>query len=152
MDPSLLNKHNFILLLNAIWFGLGFHLFTLRNKIFAKILVPKEHRETLVFAMLAETGKFLGGFNFAFLVFNILILLYPDVFPDKKQRIILFVVFAVAHGSQFFANVPIALENRKGKGVWQVKGLMQFIFITDFVLMVANLLMAGKYFMTLTNN
>jgi len=57
---------NVVLLANAIWFALGFHLFALRSKIFAKILVPREHRESPIFNMLAETGKFLGGFNFAF--------------------------------------------------------------------------------------
>ncbi len=134
-----------ILLLNAIWFGLGFHLFALRNKIFAKILVPKEHRETPVFDMLAETGKFLGGFNFAFCVLNLLILITPSTFPEDSQRMILCLVFALAHGSQFLANVPIALQNRRGEGVWQVKGLMLFIFITDFVLMMANFVMAAIY-------
>lgn len=134
-----------ILLANAIWFGMGFHLFALRNKIFAKILVPRAHRETPVFDILAETGKFLGGFNFAFCVLNVLILINPSVFPEGAQRIILCVVFALAHGSQFISNVPIALDNRKGKGVWQVKGLMRFIFITDFVLLVANLVIVGMY-------
>lgn len=135
-----------VLVLNAIWFGLGFHLFTLRNKIFAKILVPKEHRQTPVFETLAATGPFLGGFNFAFCILNVLIVSNTNTFPEATQRIILCVVFALAHGSQFVSNVPIALDNRKGKGVWQVKGLMLFIFITDFVLMVANLAIAGMYF------
>lgn len=134
-----------VLLLNAIWFGLGFHLFALRNKRFAKILVPREHRETPVFETLAATGPFLGGFNFAFCALHVLILLNPDIFPDATQRIILCVVFALAHGSQFISNVPIALDNRKGKGVWQVKGLMLFIFITDFLLMLANAAIAGMY-------
>lgn len=134
-----------ILLVNAIWFGLGFNLFALRNKIFAKILVPKEHRETPVFEILAATGPFLGGFNFAFCALNVLILINPNIFPEGDQRIILCVVFAIAHGSQFISNVPIALDNRKGKGVWQVKGLMRFIFITDFVLMVANLALVWRY-------
>lgn len=134
-----------ILLLNAIWFGLGFHLFALRNKIFAKILVPKAHRETPVFDILAATGPFLGGFNFACCALNVLILINPSVFPDNEQRIILCLVIALAHGSQFLSNVPIALENRKGQGVWQVKGLMRFIFITDFVLMLANFVLVGIY-------
>ena len=134
-----------ILVANAIWFGLGFHLFALRNKVFAKILVPREHRDTPVFEMLAATGHFLGGFNFAFCVLSLLFLIKASAFPGAEQRAILFLVFALAHGSQFFANVPIALENRKGKGVWQVKGLMRFIFITDFTLMVANLAIAATY-------
>lgn len=134
-----------ILLVNAVWFGLGFHLFTFRNTVFAKILVPKEQRETPAFRTLVATGPFLGGFNFAFLALNAIILLNTSLFPEEGQRFILFTVIAIAHGSQFMANVPIAVENRKGKGVWQVKGLMRFIFITDFVLMVANLIVAAVY-------
>ena len=134
-----------VLVANAIWFGLGFHLFALRNKIFAKILVPREHRETPVFATLAATGPFLGGFNLAFCALSLLFLINASAFPEPEQRVILFSVFALAHGSQFVANVPIALANRKGKGVWQVKGLMRFIFITDFVLMVANAALAAMY-------
>lgn len=134
-----------ILILNAIWFGLGFHLFALRRNVFAKTLVPKEHRDTPVFDQLAATGMFLGGFNFAFCVLSILVLVFANVFPDNDQRIILFVVFAIAHGSQFVSNIPVLLENRQGGGVWQVKGLMAFIFVTDFVLMVANFALAGIY-------
>lgn len=134
-----------LLIANAIWFAMGFHLFALRNKIFAKILVPKEHRETPVFETLAATGPFLGGFNFAFCALSLLLLLNASAFPEQEQRAILFFVFALAHGSQFLGNVPIALENRKGQGVWQVKGLMRFIFITDFVLMAANAAIAATY-------
>ena len=128
----------FVLVANAIWFGLGFHLFSFRNRIFAKILVPREYRQTPVLDTLAATGPFLGGFNFAFCALSLLFLFNANVFPEEEQRAILFSVFALAHGSQFAANVPVALANRKGKGVWQVKGLMRFIFITDFVLMVVN--------------
>ena len=134
-----------ILLVNAIWFGMGFYVFALCSKIFAKTLVPREHRESPVFDMFVETGKFLGGFNFAFSALNVLVLINPSVFPEGNQRIILCVVFALAHGSQFISNVPIALDNRKGKGVWEVKGRMRFIFITDFVLMVANLAIVTMY-------
>ncbi len=134
-----------LLIANAIWFGLGFHLFALRNRVFAKILVPKEHRDTPVFDTLAASGPFLGGFNFAFCVMSVLVLIYASSFPEPDQRIILFTVFAIAHGSQFVCNVPIALANRKGKGIWQVKGLMRFIFITDFTLMVANAAVAVNY-------
>ncbi|MEL6820422.1 MAG: hypothetical protein AAFP70_01575 [Calditrichota bacterium] len=137
--------YELILILNAIWFGLGFHLFALRGTIFAKILVPKEHRNSPIFDMLIETGKFLGGFNFAFCALNVMVLMFPSIFPEANQRIILCSVFALAHGSQFIANVPIALQNRKGKGVWQVKGLMRFIFITDLVMTIANLAIVGMY-------
>lgn len=134
-----------LLIANAIWFGLGFHLFALRGKIFAKILVPKAHRETPAFDVLAESGKFLGGFNFALCVLNVLVALYSDIFPTSEQRFILCLFFAIAHGSQFIFNVPVALENRKGKGVWRVEGKMRFIFVTDFSLMIANAAAAGIY-------
>jgi hypothetical protein len=74
-----------------------------------------------------------------------LLLIYSDTFPTPTQRIILCITFAIAHGSQFLPNVFIALENRKGKGAWQVKGRMRFIFITDFVLMLANFVVAAVY-------
>ena len=134
-----------ILIANVIWFALGFHLFALRNNVFGKILVPREHRDTPVFETLVATGPFLGGFNLAFCVLSLLFLVFAGVFPEDEQRSILFFVFAVAHGSQFAGNLPIALKNRMGDGVWQVKGLMGFIFITDFLLMMANALIALMY-------
>ena len=34
-----------VILLNAVWFGLGFHAFYIRRKVFAKVVVPiKEDR------------------------------------------------------------------------------------------------------------
>lgn len=134
-----------IVILNVLWFGLGFHLFALRNQIFAKILVPKAHRDTPVFDILVATGPFLGGFNLAFCVLSILVLVNASVFPEHTQRAILFFVFAIAHGSQFAGNLPIAIKNQKGKGVWQVRGLTGFIFITDFVLMLANAALVAVY-------
>jgi hypothetical protein len=126
------------LVLNALWFFGGFHLFSIRSHIFAKIIVPKEHRDTPVMDILIASGKFLGGFNFAFFVLNVVLLLGINVFTNDKQWAILLMVMAVAHGSQFIYNVPVALQNCKGKGVWQVKGLMRFIFVTDFSLMSLN--------------
>ena len=124
---------------------MGFNVFSIRNKIFAKLVVPREHRDTPVFEILAESGRFLGGFNFAFAVCNILLLANLDIFPSDEQRSILMFVFAVAHGSQFIFNVPVAIQNRNGGGVWQVKGTMLFIFVTDFLLMSLNLMSAARY-------
>lgn len=134
-----------LLVLNAIWFAMAFNVFSIRNRIFAKVLVPREHRDTPVFDVLAESGRFLGGFNLAFALLNVLLLMNLDVFPSDAQRSILLWVFAVAHGSQFAFNVPVAIQNRRGGGVWQVKGLMLFIFVTDFMMMVLNLAMAVRY-------
>ena len=73
-------------------------------------------------------------------------LLNLAAFDKDVQWVILLFVNAVAHGSQFVANVPIALQNRQGEGVWQVlKGLMLFIFVTDFTLMLFNAAFAMLY-------
>lgn len=134
------------LILNALWFAMGFNVFSIRNKIFAKLVVPREQRDTPVFNILAESGRFLGGFNFAFMLCNILILTNLDVFPSDEQRVILLFVFAVAHGSQFIFNVPVAIQNTQGGGVWQVlKGTMLFIFVTDFIMMALNLIVAAMF-------
>lgn len=134
-----------ILALNAIWFFGGYHTFSIQGKIFAKIVVPREHRDTPVMETLIMSGKFVGGFNFAFLVLNILLLLNTSLFDKAVQWAILLFVISVAHATQFAYNVPVALQNRRGEGVWQVKGLMLFIFITDFTLMVLNGVLAGLY-------
>jgi len=106
--------------------------------------VPREQRDTPVFGILAESGRFLGGFNFAFALLNILLLASLATFPSDEQRAILLFVFSVAHGSQFIFNVPVAIQNKRGGGIWQVlKGTMLFIFVTDFVMMVLNLLLSA---------
>ncbi len=133
------------LVLNVIWFFGGYHTFDVRGRIFAKIVVPKEHRDTPVMETLVLSGKFVAGFNFAFLVLNILLLFNMDLFDKNLQWSILLFAVAVAHGTQFAYNVPVALQNRRGEGVWQVKGLMLFIFVTDFTLMMFNGVLALLY-------
>jgi hypothetical protein len=88
------------------------------------------------------SGKFVAGFNLAFLVLNVLLLLNISLFDKDLQWVILLFTIAVAHATQFAFNVPVALQNRRGEGVWEVKGLMLFIFITDFTMMMLNLGMA----------
>jgi hypothetical protein len=131
------------LVLNTIWFLMAFNVFAIRNQIFAKLLVGRDQRDTPVFKILAESGKFLGGFNLAFAVLSVLLLVNLDVFPSDIQRAILLFTIAIAHGTQFVFNVPVALSNRRGGGIWQVKGTMLFIFVTDFVMMMLNLILAG---------
>ncbi|MCO1336650.1 hypothetical protein MO867_20195 [Microbulbifer sp. OS29] len=135
-----------VLILNTIWFLMGFNVFSLRNQIFAKLLVPRAQRDTPVFGILAESGKFLGGFNLSLALLNILLLLNQSEFSGDIQRAVLLFVFAVTHGSQFAYNVPVVLQNRIGKGPWQVKGVMRFIFITDFLMMVLNLVVAFWFY------
>jgi len=137
-----------LLILNALWFFGGFNLFSIRSRIFAKVVVPKEHRDTPVLEMLIMSGKFLGGFNLAFLVLSILLLVNTSLFDQSLQWAILLFVIAVAHGTQFAFNVPVAIANRRGEGVWQVKGLMRFIFVTDFTLMTLNAALALAYVFT----
>ncbi|WP_444944224.1 hypothetical protein ACJJIK_03555 [Microbulbifer sp. ZKSA006] len=131
-----------VLVLNTIWFLMGFNVFSLRNHIFAKLLVPREQRDTPVFAILAESGKFLGGFNLSLAFLNVLILISPSVFATNLQRATLLLAFAVTHGTQFIYNLPVALKNRSGEGPWRVKGVMRFIFVTDFIMMLLNLMAA----------
>ena len=128
-----------VLILNATWFALGFISFYLRREVFAKILVSKEHRNTPVYDTLVETGRFMGGFNFAFSLLNVLLLFNIDEFQNSNQWAILLAVVAVAHGSQFAGNVPMALRNLRGQGNWNVfKGVMLRIFVVDFALMTLN--------------
>lgn len=136
-----------LLVLNAIWFAMAFNVFAIRSRVFAKLVVPKEHRDTPVLDTLVMSGKFLGGFNLAFCLLNILLLLNMELFDKDLQWAILLCVNGVAHGTQFVFNVPVALQNRKGKGVWQVKGVMGFIFVNDFLMMTFNTVLAAVYFL-----
>jgi hypothetical protein len=55
--------------------------------------------------------------------------------------------FAIAHASQFACNLPILRAGgRQGESLWDVgKGPMLFIFVVDFVLMIANAVAAGMF-------
>ena len=136
-----------ILALNALWFAMGFNVFSIRSSIFAKVLVAREHRDTPVFETLIMSGKFLGGFNLAFSILNVLLLFNTGLFDHDLQWTILLVANAIAHGTQFAFNVPVALQNRRGAGVWRVKGVMLFIFVTDFLMMTMNGVLAALYFL-----
>lgn len=126
--------------LNAIWFAMAFDAFYRRRKIFGKIMVPTpEHRNNSAYEALVETGRFMGGFNLAISAFNALLVFNVGGFDSDAQWATLLIFNALAHGSQFFGNVPMALQNRRGGGLWNVfKGVMLRIFVIDFTLMVAN--------------
>ncbi|WP_299773918.1 hypothetical protein [uncultured Pseudoteredinibacter sp.] len=134
-----------LLALNALWFFGGFHTFDIRGRIFAKIVVPKEHRDTPVMETLIMSGKFVGGFNLAFMALNLLLIFNTELFDRAAQWSVLLCTMSIAHGTQFAHNVPVVIQNRRGEGVWQVKGLMLFIFLTDFTLMILNAAMALYY-------
>ena len=59
-------------LANAIWYGMGFIAFYLRREVFAKVMVPiKTDRDNTAYAALIESGRFMGGFNFALSILNL---------------------------------------------------------------------------------
>ncbi|MEM9775354.1 MAG: hypothetical protein AAF902_12295 [Chloroflexota bacterium] len=133
-----------VLLLNAIWYAMGFYAFYLRREIFAKVVVPnKAYRDNSAYEAVVESGRFMGGFNLALSVLNVFLLFNVGGFNENSQWATLLIFNALAHGSQFAGNVPMALRNRRGGGIWNVfKGVMLRIFVIDFVLMVFNTLLA----------
>lgn len=137
-----------ILVLNVVWFSMAFYTFSINHRVFVKVVVPRDQRGSPLFDVLAESGRFLGGMNFAFAFCNLLLLFSLSLFPTNEQRAFFLFVFAVAHASQFAFNVPVAIQNTRGGGVWPVlKGTMLFIFVTDFIMMTLNLVGAAVMFL-----
>ncbi|GGC65947.1 hypothetical protein [Undibacterium terreum] len=136
---------NIIFTLNVLWFGVAFRYFSLTPDTAARLLVPKSARESPLFSTVSASVRFLGGMNFAFAAFALLLLLNRGLFPEAKQVALFAAVFSIAHASQFAFNVPVALGGgRKGESLWPVlTGPMFFIFATDFTLMIANGVLAA---------
>ena len=133
-----------VLILNAIWFAMGFYAFYIRRNVFAKVVVPNsDHRGNSAYDAVIESGRFMGGFNIALSLLNIGLVLNLGGFDTNSQWALLLAFNSLAHGSQFAGNVPMALQNRQGGGLWNVfKGVMLRIFVIDFTLMVANAALA----------
>jgi hypothetical protein len=133
-----------VLALNALWFGAGFWYFGLVPARAAKIVAAKAQRATPLFETLAASLRFLGGMNFAFSAFSLLLLFSFSLFPEARQRALFAAVFAMAHASQFVSNLPVALAGgRRGDALWDVlKGPMLFIFAVDALLMLVNAVLA----------
>jgi hypothetical protein len=129
-----------ILVVNMLWFIGGFITFALKPaqtcKSFRPDLDSHDERVTLVKA----TIPFLGGMNLA-LVFLSALTFYFCLYSSNPQLLLsTFFVSAVAHGTQFGYNVP-HLKGLEGGAPWNVlKGQMKFIFIVDFVCMIANII------------
>lgn len=141
MIPSWLSAcYTGVLVLNTLWFGIGFWYFALVPARAAKIVVPSSARSSPVFRTLAASLRFLGTMNFAFAVFSALLLLAASWFPEARQLAFFAAVFAIAHGGQFAANLPVAVAGgRQGEAYWPVfKGPMLGIFVIDLALMLAN--------------
>ena len=84
--------------------------------------------------------------NLALSVFSLLLLVNLELFPATPQVALFCFLFAVAHGSQFYFNVPVALAGRRhGEAVWPVlTGPMRFIFIGDLTLLLLNAVVCGS--------
>lgn len=137
-----------ILVFNILWFAAAFHLFSLKSIPASKMLLPREKRIEPYNAIVSHLFKFLGGFNLSLMVLSIIALINYQTLMDNQFGAALFLVFFIAHGSQFWYNVPLAMNERKNiKPIWPVlKGRMYFIFRMDLFLAVCNLMLSVYLF------
>jgi len=133
-----------VMALNVLWFLAAFQLFALRSRTAAKLLLRKEIRIEPYFAIVSQLTKFLGGMNLALAVFAVICLVDHDWFLMYRLNYAFFFAFFVAHMSQFWYNVPVAIKEKKNHpSAWSVlKGTMKFIFIGDLLLAICNLILA----------
>ena len=119
------------------WFAMGFRYFGFQQHTAAKVLIPKEARDTPLFETTAAGVRFLGGFNAAFALLcamlAALFFLGSPLFQEPHERIILLVAIGAAHFSQFAFNLPVLKAGeRKDVALWPVRsGPMLFIFVMD---------------------
>ena len=136
---------DFILLLNALWFGGAFIQFSIAQGNTLKILVPREERGNPIAPTLKASVAFLGGMNLPIGLLSLYLLaVRPAFFGALEAQLALFLFFAACHFSQFIYNVPILLRGgRVGVAYWPVlKGPMLRIFVIDATLFVANAVVA----------
>lgn len=135
-----LTSWTILLILNILWFGMGAFHFSMRSQAAARMLVARAERSHPLFHTLSGSIRFLGGLNLAFVVLCALLLLFADLFPERRQLALFAAALAVAHASQFVVNVPMLGKHRRNEaGSWPVlEGPMLFIFAIDGALTVAN--------------
>ena len=133
--------YKLVLLLNVLWFGMGFWYFCIKRHAAAKLLIPESARSSPVFLTMTSALPFLGGMNFAFALLAAIPLLAQDLFVSPPERSLLLIVLGVAHATQFVINIPVAIGGgRLGESYWDVlKGPMLFIFVVDALMMMLNL-------------
>lgn len=129
-----------------VWFTMGFRYFAFQAETAAKVMVAKPHRDSPIFRTYAAGVRFLGGFNAAFALMSLLLLVCAltgsTLFEDPAERAIVLFVLAAAHVSQFLPNVPILRngERHDDGAFWPVRsGPMLMIFVVDLVETVLNL-------------
>lgn len=134
-----------VLALNVLWFGAGAVYFGVTATAATKLLVSRPSRQSPLFSTVSASVRFLGGMNLAFAVLAGIILFNRALFPEAAQMATLIAVLALAHGTQFAANLPVALSrDGQGQPVWPVlSGRMLFIFVVDLALMLANCALAA---------
>lgn len=129
--------YGIVLVASAGWFAMGFRYFGFQQHTAARVLIPREARDTPLFETTAAGVRFLGGFNAAFcflcLILLALHLIRSDLFQADGEKIALLIVLASAHFSQFAFNLPVLKAGeRKDIALWPVRtGPMRFIFVMD---------------------
>ena len=136
---------DFILLLNALWFGGAFIQFSIAQGNTLKILVPREERGNPIAPTLKASVAFLGGMNLPIGLLSLYLLaVRPAFFGALEAQLALFLFFAACHFSQFAYNLPVLMRGgRIGVAYWPVlRGPMLRIFVIDATLCAANLAVA----------
>jgi hypothetical protein len=136
---------DFILLLNALWFGAAFIQFSIFKRNTLKILVPREERGNPIAPTLSASVAFLGGINLPIGLLSLYLLsARPPFFGAVDAQLALFLFFAACHFSQFAYNLPVLMRGgRVGVAYWPVlEGPMLRIFVIDATLFAANLAVA----------
>ncbi|MEM7142498.1 MAG: hypothetical protein AAF548_15860 [Actinomycetota bacterium] len=134
------------LVASLVWFTMGFRYFSFQSETAAKAMVGRPHRDSPIFRTYAAGVRFLGGFNAAFALMALLLLICvisgSSLFEAPGERAIVLVVLAAAHFSQFLPNVPILRngERHEDGAFWPVRsGPMLMIFVVDLAETVVNL-------------
>ena len=131
-----------VLVLNAVWFGLGFWFFALHARQAVRILVPRSAEGETSARALAASLPFLGGMNLGYAGLAVMLLLSRALSRVAAPSWHIYAAFAVAHATQWAYNLPHLLKGgRPGGAPWDVsRGPMLFIFVMDAVGAVSNLL------------
>ena len=138
-----------ILGLNTLWFLAAFNLFSIRSTTAAKILLRKENRIEPFIDIVSQLTKFLGGMNLALAFFTTICILDFKWLLTYRLNYAILIAFFIAHMSQFWFNVPLALKEKNNEhSLWPVlTGTMKFIFVGDIFLAICNFALAIYLFM-----